>query len=102
LGKKQYNYEKKRFYDVDPKYDDCEGSFDHCDGSNEYISNEVVIVNINECPYLYLPYFANGTENKYVFDRWISTIIFCCFIIVCCVGLAISGFLLFKSDGSRI
>jgi hypothetical protein len=102
LGKKQYNYEKKRFYDVDPKYDDCEGSFDHCDGSNEYISNEVVIVNINDCPYLYLPYFANGTENKYVFDRWISTIIFSCFIIAFCIGLAIFGFLLFKSDGSGI
>ena len=102
LGKKQYNYEKKKIYDVDPKYYDCEGSFDHCDGLNEYIPNGSTVVDANDCPYLYLPYFAEGTENKYVFDRWVSTIIFCCFIIACCVGLIIFGFLLFKSDGSGI
>jgi len=102
LGKKQYNYEKKMNFNRDSKYNNCIGSYDACDGSNEYIDNGLVTVNVNDCPYLYLNFYPSGVENKYVFDRWITTIIFSCLIIACCIGLAIFGFLLFKSDGSRI
>ena len=103
LGKKQYNYEKKRYIDVDSKYSTCSGSYDICDGSNEYIpSDGTLSVTENECPYIYLSISPTGIENKYVFDRWISTIIFSCFIIAFCIGLAIFGFLLFKSDGSGV
>ena len=43
-----------------------------------------------------------GFVNKYLFDKWITSIIFSCLIIVSDIGLAIFGFLLFKSDGSGI
>ena len=101
LGKKQYNYEKKRHYDADIKYTStCTGSYSSCDGSNEYFSSSPHVT--NKCDYLYLSAYPSGVKNKYVFDRWVSTIIFSCFIAVCCIGLAIFGFLLFKSDGSGL
>jgi len=102
LGKKQYNYEKKRHYDIDSKYNTCIGVYSLCDGSNEYIPNTSASNPQKKCPYLYLSSSPSGVENKYVFDRWVSTIIFSCFIAACCIGLAIFGFLLFKSDGSGL
>jgi len=104
LGKKQYNYDKKRFYDPDSKYNLCRGDFNLCQGSNEYIQDDDGDLSAigSECKYLYLEDSPEGIENKYVFDRWLSTIIFSCFIAVCCIGLSISGFLLFKSDGSGL
>ena len=101
LGKKQYNYEKKRHYDIDSKYS-CTGAYSLCEGANQYILNSLVSHTGSDCKYLYLLKTALGVENKYVFDRWVSTIIFSCFIVACCIGLAIFGFLLFKSDSSGI
>ena len=103
LGKRQYNYEKKRYYNVDSKYD-CAvsntNSFTLCN-AGEYFANPLSSDPKN-CQYLYLASKASTFENKYVFDRWVTTIIFSCFIAVCCIGLAVFGFLLFKSDGSGI
>ena len=93
LGKKQYNYEKKRFYDRDTKYTSCLESYNSISTTSHIGAN---------CKYLYLDFPPNSFKNKYVFDRWVSTIIFSCFILVCCIGLAIFGFLLFKSDSSGL
>ena len=101
LGKRQYNYEKKRHYDKDSKYNNCEiSTYTLCD-SGEYFS-EPALINHNNCPSLYLDSTSLTFENKYVFDRWVTTFIFSCFIAACCIGLAIFGFLLFKSDGSGL
>ena len=103
LGKKQYNYEKKRNFDKDAKYTNCEGNYyDLCVGANEFILNTVAGKSGSDCKYLYLDRTAQGVENKYVFDRWISTIIFSCLIVVCCIFLAIFGLLLFISNGSGL
>ena len=103
LGKRQYNYEKKRYYNVDSKYTDCvidnTDAFNDCN-AGEYFSASGI--DTNKCPYLYLRTTADTFKNKYVFDRWVTTIIFSCFIAVCCIGLAVFGFLLFKSDSSGI
>lgn len=56
---------------------------------------------LNNCDYLYATP-EDDINNKYLFDRWVTTLIFSCFIIACDIGLAIFGFLLFKSDGSGI
>ena len=93
LGKKQYNYEKKRFYDRDTKYTSCLEAYSSISTTSHTGAN---------CKYLYLSSPPNSFKNKYVFDRWVSTIIFSCFILVCCIGLAIFGFLLFKSDSSGL
>ena len=56
----------------------------------------------NGCDDLYIDYSFTGYENKYIYDRWVTTIIFACFIIACDIGLAIFSFLLFKSDSSGL
>ena len=101
MGKKQYNYEKKRHYDIDTKYTTCTGVFSLCNGIDEYITLPTGHTG-NDCKKLYLGTSPTGVKNKYIFDRWVSTIIFTCFIAACCIGLAIFGFLLFKSDGSGL
>jgi len=113
LGKKQYNYHKEQ----SQKYSDTTSKFYLCSypskispssvsstdlmplvcGENEYLPSNTK----SGCEYLYIAP-EDGIENKYLFDRWITTIIFSCLIIACDIGLAIFGFLLFKSDGSGI
>ena len=96
LGKRQYNYEKKRHYPEDnSKYTDCEHDNYDC-LSREYITASSTY--LNKCDYLYLSTTAEGFGNKYLFDMWVTTIIFTCFICVCAIGLAIFGFLLFNSS----
>ena len=108
LGKKQYNSNKEKnqaYLDLTSKFYLCSYSNlvsktnyhpRQC-GSDGYIN----IAAITDCDNLYWEYY-NEIDNKYLFDRWINTIIFSCFIIACDIGLAIFGFLLFKSDGSGI
>ena len=107
LGKKQYNYNKKK----SKEYSEGTAAFKTCWYSSsslstfpldpsECISHEYypgTATKINGCNYFY---FKPEDEifNKYLFDRWITTIIFSFFIIACDIGLAIFGFLLFKSD----
>ena len=102
LGKRQYNYEKKREYPEDnSKYKGCERGLDDCLFS-EYVYTSL-LPRYNNCPYLYLAHNNDSFLNKYIFDMWVTTIIFTCFIFVCSIGLAIFGFLLFKSsDGSGL
>jgi len=107
LGKKQYNYNKKQ----SKEYDEDTNKFKTCSltdtnmatnaptlcGHDGYISASTN----GGCDKLYIVPDDEIT-NKYLFDKWVTTIIFSCFIIVCDIGLAIFGFLLFKSDGSGI
>ena len=104
LGKRQYNYEKKRHYGNDDKYTKCEESITSSTSIciNEYFTSSILTHRGSNCKYLYFSNSPSGVGNKYVFDRWVSTIIFSCFIAACCIGLAIFGFLLFKSDGSGL
>ena len=102
LGKKQYNYNKKKSKEYDNHNSDfynCQKTGLFCFGS-EYYTGGVSALR-PRCDYLYVVP-ESGIDNKYLFDRWITTIIFSCFIFVCDIGLAIFGFLLFKSDGSGI
>ena len=108
LGKKQYNYEKKRHYPEDNdefNKNECKISISNAHSgcvNSEHFSETLLSTTINNCKYLYLSEKANGFGNKYLFDRWVTTIIFSCFIIACCIGLAIFGFLLFQSNGSGL
>ena len=55
-----------------------------------------------ECDYLYY-YDTSATDYKKqnIYDRWVITIVFGCFIFVLDIGLAIFGFLIFKDGGSN-
>ena len=105
LGKRQYNYEKKRHYPEDnSKYTKCgiNPSSNFCE-SLETIDISPALNTYKDCDYLYLTTKASDFKHKYLFDMWVTTIIFTCLICVCAIGLAIFGFLLFKnSDGSGL
>jgi len=59
-----------------------------------------------KCEYLWpTNYIAvGGVENKYLFNKWITSIIFSALILVCDIGLAIFGFFLFSggSDSNHV
>ena len=114
LGKKQYNYNKKKsqeYSEGTTELKKCTFSY-----SNSYppspFSNYPSDCKYNEyyydtsikhdgCDYFYIKP-SDYISNKYLFDRWTTTIIFSCFIIACDIGLAIFGFLLFRSDTPRL
>ena len=106
LGKKQYNYHKDfSFPDDDSEYKNCQIN-SHMDSS----SRESQIWEFCENPQNYYATKHNGCNNlyyngnndfgnKYKYDKWVTTIIFGCFIIALNLGLAIFGFLLFNQTG---
>ena len=99
LGKKQYNYNSKMYKSYnDP---DVKDEISNC---NHEISSTVQRTyrdgSSSKCEYIWpYPYSDPGYEHKYLFDKWITSIIFGVLILVCDIGLAIFGFLLF-SGGS--
>jgi len=103
LGKKQYNYHKDfEFAADDSDYNKCVITTDllaFCKAPLTTISN-----NGKDCKFLY--YKGNGNSDevtyKYGYDKWVTSIIFGCFIIVLNLGLVLFGFLLFKqTDGGQ-
>ena len=113
LGKKQYNYHKDyEFEDDDSDYEKCRiDNIPGFDDSQAYILNIIsycknppskISNNGNDCKFLYSGGDHNSDEfiYKYGYDKWVTNIIFGCFIIALNIGLAIFGFLLFKqTDG---
>jgi len=104
LGKKVYNYDKDISIALGTdtvkkcQYDPSSLNFGNdCSSGDGYLS----IAKYSDCSSLYVKE-TEGVENKYLYDRWVTTIVFACFIFVCDIGLAIFGFLLFKSDGSGL
>jgi hypothetical protein len=118
LGKKQYNYHKDfELADANSEYKKCrigritfstsltssdedEKIIEYCKNPLTSLDNKVGSV---ECKHMY--YSGNSREdqisNKYEYDKWVTSIIFGCFIIALNLGLALFGFLLFsQSDGT--
>ena len=114
LGKKQYNYHKE--FEFSSEYKVCritplltrstlssinqkDSIIGYCQSPYSLSSNKVGDI---ECKYIY--FFGNSEEddnsNKYLYDKWVTSIIFGCFIIALNLGLAIFGFLLFSQNDS--
>ena len=109
LWKKAYNYDKDfNQADNSDKVKKCIYSYflggfkNSCESGEGYIQGSDSTHKFSDCDKLYSIISTTEVENKYLYDRWVTTIIFACFIIACDIGLAIFGFLLFKSDGSGI
>lgn len=106
LGKKQYNYNK----DLEDSYEKeevgtCTESPTLCDRNDgfinikKYISNDR---NKGECKYLYLTsgyITSQGVSNKDKSDRFLTTLILGLFVCLANIGLALFGFLLFRTPG---
>ena len=119
-GKKYLNYHKDLHYPDDDKkfmlqsttsggciynsisYETCknidEGTYTIFSSKLKYYDNSHNPK--GDCDKLY--YSSSGptdNSNKVLYDRWLTTIIFSCFIILLNIGLAIFGFLLFRESG---
>ena len=100
LNKKQYNYEKN-FYgdDVNPNCI-CEGPLSQCNDDNPLkVSTCAALVSDASCKYIYAePIKVN--ENKDKFDRFLTTLILSLVVCLANIGLALFGFLLFRTPGN--
>ena len=85
LGKKQYNYNSELY----KKYLEAPFSVTSKKLNCEYIWREN-----------YLQYQKTSSSNKYLYDKWLTSIIFSSFTFVCAIGVAIFGLLLFLNKGS--
>ena len=99
LGKKQYNYNSKlykEYLENNAKFRDC--SYDNLyDSKDAYTLSDFISRN---CEYVWNKRrLQKDSSNKYIFDRWLTSIIFSSLIFVCDLGLALFGFLLFKDSG---
>jgi hypothetical protein len=98
MGKKQYNYHKDYYFaDNDSEYKKCSKDYYQITNFEDICSGQINSL-LNGCKNLYIKGF-NDFEYKYKYDRWVTTIIFGCFIIALNLGLAIFGFLLFNQAG---
>jgi hypothetical protein len=122
LGKKQYNYHKDfSFPDDNSKYNDCnrirskiEILNNDPDASRYYPTDldnlckndfgSLTKSQLGNCDYLFFGSDdIDGIDDisyKYIYDKWVTTIIFGCIIIALNLGLAVFGFLIFKESGS--
>ena len=82
LGKKQYNYDNQYYENYQTTA--CKCNSISCSSPS------------TTCEYVF--YRPETTfKNKYLYDRWLTTLILGVFIVICNIGLLIFGFLLFKS-----
>lgn len=93
LGDKQYNYDKDIYTKYVKNIPENRNTANGCNINNDYaLSNSNT--KINNCDYLFAePY--NNSNNKYLYDRWVATLILSVFIIALHLVLAIFGILVF-------
>lgn len=93
LIKKQYNYDKDMYKNVD---DDCiDDPYGSSSFSLQCFSSET-IAGPNKCENLYAKP-ENEIDNKDLSDRFLTTLLLSLFVCLANVGLAIFGFLIFRS-----
>ena len=61
-------------------------------------------IQFTNCEYIWEDTFlsdqgSKDNSNKYLFDKWLTSIIFSSLILVCAIGVAIFGLLLFLNKG---
>ena len=113
LGKKQYNYNSelyKQSKDTKSEFYNCRQFsysgypyFTSVNYPTNYRYNDISKV----CNYLWRDYSSTGNDvntsisNKYLYDKWLTTIIFGVLIILCALGLAFFGLLIFLNTDSN-
>lgn len=98
MGKIQYNYDSD-FYQMMIKSEEYQGCL--ISGGTTPSTQQTYSSNNLPCNYLWSNDLSAGSvKNKYLYDRWLTTIILGVFDAVCGIGLAIFGVLLFLNGGS--
>ena len=99
FNKKQYNYDydlKKNINAKNCKANDCD---DECASGETFTIGSDCSATIDpDCKYLY---FEPADKNTYkdIFDRFLTTLILSLFVCLANIGLALFGFLLFRTPG---
>ena len=96
LGKKQYNYDS----DIYKASRDSKSEFNGCQSRGT--PSQVVTFNGKTCEYIWINAENDSVENKFLYDRWLTSIIFSAIICVLGICLGIFGFLVFNQDQSQI
>lgn len=104
LGKKQYNYDSKTYKDYlkgDILVDECKES----DLGSNPLSQKVFLQSdpSKYCEKLWSnSLLENGSRlsNKHLYDYWVTSLIFTAFVLVCSIGLAVFGLLIFMDPES--
>ena len=120
LGKKQYNYNKDGIEDyikAITAHSSCVDSSsavstggsiaDWCTGHETFTSTEIGNSNIASCDLIYIDRSEivsnglpkEGIENKDISDRFLTTLILSLIVCLANIGLALFGFLLFRTPG---
>ena len=103
LGKKQYNYDKD-FLESDESLG-CLFQESSCNNDGTITGPIRSTIDNHECKYLYAYYNYNSISsideitNKDISDRFLTTLILCLFVCLANIGLALFGFLLFRTPG---
>ena len=115
LGKKQYNYDKdiSEDYRTNNKILNCLDDSSHSLGGTNIVDKCAVQEKLitgtdidthykdNNCDMIYLDIgeLETGIENKDLSDRFLTTLILSLFVCLASIGLALFGFLLFRTPG---
>ena len=100
LGEKQYNYDSEIYQALKEPQSEVSRCM-----SPTRPKERVTDSNDRTCQYIWLNDIQNlneSVENKFLYDRWITTIIFSAIICVLGIGLCIFSLLLFSNDQEQI
>lgn len=91
LGQKQYNYDSELY-----KFKKTSSIFGLCTSST---MGRSIKTKKSDCDYIWPnPIEENTNYNKYLYDRWITTIILSVFIVLFNIGMILFGFFLFSEN----
>ena len=99
LGEKQYNYNSEYYETYKKNIPTSSTNPNQCNIDETFngpLSPNAFSLGTGYCDYLYYKP-SNSVENKYIYDRWLTTLIIAGIIVVCNLLLTIFGFLLFKN-----
>ena len=95
LGKKGYNYDSEIYQmslDTNSEFRNCQ-TYVSLTTQKPYGTSGA-----KKCEYIWHSSLNESVKAKYLYDRWITSIILSVVICVCGIGLAFFGFLLFKGN----
>ena len=110
LGKKQYNYDSKAYKNYlkgDLQLGKC--NWDLIESHDPYAPNLVAGKGYEYETNKYCEYIwksssysenLNDLSNKHLYDTWVTSLIFSAFVLVCSIGLAVFGLLIFMNPDS--
>ena len=108
LINKQYNYDKdltEEFASPTSEAANCQyaAAATNCANEENILKNSQITYTIGgtskNCKYLYVTYSENEVTNKDKSDRFLTTLILSLFVCLANIGLALFGFLLFRTPG---